>query len=144
MPFLKHKCKYTLIFSQNLQPIATLFRTSRSSLLPLSSHYSINVKRERSQKFESFNNCLPVQWGTNNTGIAIDGAVMQVRSVVIGWVCLNSNAKGCQLHAYFCFNRFLVQRANRQHISITMIKLAVQIKNKNFDLVVSHHMFSQA
>ena len=41
----------------------------------------------------------------NNTVIMIDGAVTHVRPEEIGWICLHSNATGCQLYACFCFNR---------------------------------------
>ena len=35
---------------------------------------------------------------------ALDGTVMQVRSEAFGRVCLNSNARGCQLYECFCYN----------------------------------------
>ena len=41
----------------------------------------------------------------NSTVIAIDGAVTHVRLEEIEWICLHSNATGCQLYACFCFNR---------------------------------------
>ena len=73
---------------------------------------------------------------------ALDGAVIQVGSKVIRRVCLHSNAKGCQFHEHFCYNRtiqtlFWVHSTYKQHFSITMIKQVCANLERN---VLSHIM----
>ena len=54
--------------------------------------------------------------------------VMQVGLEVMGRICLHNNVTCCWLHESFCFNKTnlnvaFLNSANRQHISIKMIKL---------------------